>query len=162
MRPSFVKSILLPLAALLCFAPPSAPAQAPSHATIPAFLLSDIHLDPFHDPAKFERLRTTPAANWAAILYAPASPTQAADFAKLQSTCNAKGIDTPPALLQSSLHAAQQQQPHPLFVTISGDLMAHQFDCRFHTLAPTATDADYSAFAVKTVAFIALQLRDTF
>jgi sphingomyelin phosphodiesterase acid-like 3 len=157
-----VKSIHLLLFALLSFSPLSAAAQAPSHTTVPVFLLSDIHLDPFHDPAKFQQLRDTPAAGWAAILYAPPSPTQAADFAHLQSTCNAKGIDTPPALLQSSLHAAQLQQPHPLFTTVSGDLLAHQFDCRFHTLAPTATDADYSAFASKTVAFIALQLRETF
>jgi sphingomyelin phosphodiesterase acid-like 3 len=157
-----VKSIHLLLFALLSFSPLSAAAQAPSHTTVPVFLLSDIHLDPFHDPAKFQQLRDTPAAGWAAILYAPPSPTQAADFAHLQSTCNAKGIDTPPALLQSSLHAAQHQQPHPLFTTVSGDLLAHQFDCRFHTLAPTATDADYSSFASKTVAFIALQLRETF
>jgi sphingomyelin phosphodiesterase acid-like 3 len=129
---------------------------------VPALLLSDIHLDPFHDPAKFAALRAAPATGWAAILYAPPSPTQAADFARLQSTCNAKGIDTPPTLLESSLHAAHQQQPNPLFTTVSGDLLAHQFDCRFHTLAPTATDADYTAFAAKTVAFIALQLRDTF
>jgi sphingomyelin phosphodiesterase acid-like 3 len=160
-----VKSVrLLPLLALLSFSHLAAPAQAPSRtaSTVPALLLSDIHLDPFHDPAKFERLRTTPAAGWAAILHAPASPTQAADFAHLQETCGAKGIDTPPALLQSSLHAAHDRQPHPLLVTVSGDLMAHQFDCRFHTLAPTETDADYSAFAAKNVAFIALQLRETF
>jgi sphingomyelin phosphodiesterase acid-like 3 len=163
-----VKSIhLLPLFVLLRLAslstaPLSAAAQAPSHTTVPAFLLSDIHLDPFHDPAKFAALRDTPATGWAAILYAAPSPTQAADFARLQSTCSAKGIDTPPALLASSLHAAQQQQPHPLFTTVSGDLLAHQFDCRFHTLAPTAADADYSAFASKTVAFIALQLQQTF
>jgi sphingomyelin phosphodiesterase acid-like 3 len=162
-----VKSILLPLFSLLSLAslsaaPLSAAAQAPSPATVPVFLLSDIHLDPFHDPAKFAALRDTPATGWAAILYAPASLTQAADFAKLQATCNAKGIDTPPALLASSLHAARQQQAHPLFTTVSGDLLAHQFDCRFHTLAPTASEVDYSAFASKTVAFIALQLRETF
>jgi sphingomyelin phosphodiesterase acid-like 3 len=163
-----VKSLhLLPLFALLSLAslsiaPLSAPAQAPSHPTVPVFLLSDIHLDPFHDPAKFQQLRSTPATGWAAILYTPASPTQAADFDHLQATCNAKGIDTSPALLQSSLHAARQQQPHPLFTTVSGDLLAHQFVCRFHTLAPTASAADYSAFAAKTVAFVALQLRETF
>jgi sphingomyelin phosphodiesterase acid-like 3 len=155
---------LLPLLALLSLFPLAAPAQAPFQpaTTAPALLLSDIHLDPFHDPAKFPELRAAPAAAWAAILYAPASPTQSADFAHLQETCGTKGIDTPPALLQSSLRAAQQKQPHPLFATVSGDLMAHQFDCRFHTLAPTATAADYSAFAAKTVAFIALQLREAF
>jgi sphingomyelin phosphodiesterase acid-like 3 len=125
-------------------------------------MLSDIHFDPFHDPAKLAQLRTAPVTGWAAILDAPPSPTQAADFAHLQSTCHAKGVDTPIALLNSSLHAVQKQQPTPLFVTVSGDLMAHVFDCRFHTLVPSATDADYSAFAAKTVAFVALQLHRTF
>jgi sphingomyelin phosphodiesterase acid-like 3 len=160
-----VKSIhLLPLLALLSIVARPACAQVSSHpaTAVPALLLSDIHLDPFHDPAKFAGLRAAPSAAWAAILYTPDSPTQAAEFAHLQETCGAKGIDTPPALLQSSLRAAHQQQPHPLFATVSGDLMAHQFDCRFHTLAPAASDADYSAFASKTVAFIALQLRATF
>jgi sphingomyelin phosphodiesterase acid-like 3 len=160
-----VKSIhLFQLIALLSIV--SLPAQAqsapPTAPTVPALLLSDIHLDPFHDPAKLPALRAAPATAWAAILYGPASLTQAADFAHLQETCGAKGVDTPPALLQSSLRAARQQQPHPLLVTISGDLMVHQFDCRFHTLAPHATDAEYSTFASKAVAFVALQLRQTF
>ncbi len=154
----------LPLLALLSLLTLPASAKSPSLSatTVPALLLSDIHLDPFHDPAKFSALRAAPASAWAAILYAPASPTQAADFAQLQSTCGTRGVDTPPALLQSSLQAEHQHQSHPLFVTVSGDLLAHQFDCRFHTLAPSATDADYSAFASKTVAFLALQLRETF
>ena len=153
----------LALLAVLFAASLPARTQKPSHAgTVPALLLSDIHLDPFHDPAKLAALRAAPASGWAAILYAPASATQAADFDHLQSTCGAKGVDTPAVLLQSSLRAEQEKQPHPLLVTVSGDLMAHQFDCRFHTLAPTATDADYSAFAAKTVAFLALQLREAF
>ncbi len=155
---------LLPLLALLPIITLSASAQASSHppATVPALLLSDIHLDPFHDPTKLPALIAAPATAWAPILYAPDSPTQPADFAHLQQTCAAKGIDTPPALLVSTLHAAHQQQPHPLLVTISGDLLAHQFGCRFHTLIPHATDAEYSAFAAKTVAFVALQLHQTF
>jgi sphingomyelin phosphodiesterase acid-like 3 len=161
-----VKSIrlLLLILSFLSIAAISPAQTTHTHAatTVPALLLSDIHLDPFHDPAKFAKLRSAPASAWTAILNAPPSPTQAADFAQLQTTCNAKGIDTPPALLDSALHAALRQQPHPLLVTISGDLLAHQFDCRFHTLAPSATDADYSAFAAKTVAFVALQLHQTF
>ena len=162
-RPLLLLPLYLSIAAL-SIATISNAQQAPTHAaaTVPALLLSDIHLDPFHDPAKFAALHSAPASAWAAILNAPPSPTQAADFAQLQTTCNAKGIDTPPALLDSALHAALRQQPHPLLVTISGDLLAHQFDCRFHTLAPSATDADYSAFAAKTVAFVALQLHQTF
>jgi sphingomyelin phosphodiesterase acid-like 3 len=131
-------------------------------ATAPVLMLSDIHLDPFHDPAKFPALLTAPATGWAAILDAPTSPTQAADFDKLQTACGSKGVDTPIALLESALKAAHAQQPAPLFVTVSGDLMAHQFDCRFHTLDPTGTAAEYSAFAARTVAFVALQLHITF
>jgi sphingomyelin phosphodiesterase acid-like 3 len=137
--------------------PTVAPAQ-----TVPILLLSDIHLDPFHDPARLAQLRAAPVTAWSAILSAPASPTQADDFDHLQSTCGARGVDTPPALLESSLHAAREQQPRPLFVTLSGDLTAHLFDCRFQTLAPSSTAADLSAFAAKTIAFVALRLHQTF
>jgi sphingomyelin phosphodiesterase acid-like 3 len=135
---------------------------AAAQQTAPVLMLSDIHLDPFHDPAKFPQLRAAPVTEWPSILDAPPSPNRVADFTQLQSTCGARGIDTPNALLEASLHAAHTQQPKPLFVTVSGDLMAHQFDCRFKTLAPTATPADYSAFAAKTVAYVALRLHQTF
>ncbi|MGC9199992.1 MAG: metallophosphoesterase [Acidobacteriaceae bacterium] len=125
-------------------------------------MLSDIHLDPFHDPSRFAQLRSTPADGWAAILSAPASPQQTADFARLQAACNARGTDTPPELLASSLRAEKARQPEPLFVTVSGDLLAHQFDCRFHALAPGATAAELSAFAARTIAFVALQLQAAF
>jgi len=125
-------------------------------------MLSDIHFDPFHDPGKVPQLISAPAAQWLAILSAPDTPTQAADFAALQKTCKMRGIDTPFPLLTSSLKAAQTQQPHPDFVTVSGDLLAHKFDCRFQQLAPKATEADYSAFAAKTVEFVALELHATF
>jgi sphingomyelin phosphodiesterase acid-like 3 len=140
-----------------------APAQtALKPALKPVVLLSDIHFDPFHDPAKFAQLEKTDTRDWLPILTAPATPTQAEDFAKLQNTCNAKGVDTPFALLQAAMKAAHTQQPNPFFVTVSGDLMAHQFDCRFHTLDPKATEADYSAFAAKTVAFVSQMLTATF
>jgi sphingomyelin phosphodiesterase acid-like 3 len=149
------------LTLLLFTATLSVPLQSRAQ-TVPVLMLSDIHLDPYHDPAKLPQLRAAPVTEWAAILNAPPSATQAADFAQLQSTCGARGVDTPPLLLESSLAAEQQAQPHPLFVTVSGDLMAHQFDCRFKTLAPTGTPADYSGFAAKTVAYVALRLHETF
>lgn len=148
------------IAFLVCLAP--ARAQQPAPATLPVVMLSDIHFDPFHDPAKFARLQSAPVAQWAAILSAPASPHQAAGFASLQNTCHAKGVDTDWALLQSALHAAQQRQPTPLFITVSGDLLAHKFQCRFQQLAPHLTDAAYTAFTIRTAAFVALQLRRAF
>jgi sphingomyelin phosphodiesterase acid-like 3 len=141
----------------------AAMAKEPVAAPIaPVVMFSDIHFDPFHDPAKFKALEAAPVTEWAGIFAAAPSPTQAADFEKLQVTCKTKGVDTPVALLDSSMDAAQKQMPTPLFVTLSGDLMAHKFDCRFHTLDSKGTDADYSAFAAKTVAFVAWKLRKTF
>jgi sphingomyelin phosphodiesterase acid-like 3 len=134
---------------------------APS-ARVPVLMLSDIHFDPFHDPAKVEQLRAAKVEVWEQILTAPDSATKAADWDRVQTTCNSKGIDTPAALLFSSLAAEKQAQPQPLFVTVSGDLMAHQFDCKFKTIAPKASEADYSAFAAKTVAFVAWELHKTF
>jgi len=125
-------------------------------------MLSDIHFDPYSDPGKFAQLRSAPAAQWHAILSAPATPTQAADFEALQKSCKAKGVDTSFALLTSSLHAEQAQQQRPLFITVSGDLMAHKFDCRFQQLALKSSEADYTAFAAKTVEFVALELHATF
>jgi len=146
------------LLAMLAFA-----AVSPLAAqTRPVLLLSDIHFDPFHDPAKFAQLERTDPKAWLPILTAPASPTQAADFAHLQDTCKSKGVDTPFALLQAAMAAAHAQQPAPFFITVSGDLMAHQFDCRFHTLSPQATEAEYSVFAAKTVTFVAQMLTNTF
>ena len=130
--------------------------------SVKVMMLSDIHFDPFHDPAKVAQLITTPASGWDAVLAEP-SATQAADFAALQTSCKAKGVDTPYVLLKSSLKAERDVEPKPLFVTVSGDLMAHQFDCKFFQLAGAkATAADYSAFAAKTVEFVALELRQTF
>jgi sphingomyelin phosphodiesterase acid-like 3 len=131
-------------------------------STVPAVMLSDIHFDPFHDPAKFDKLRLAPVAEWQKILAAPDSATQVADAAKLAATCRVRGVDTPWTLLESSLAAAHAQSPHALFVTLSGDMLAHGFDCRFKAFAPTGTAAEYSDFAAKTVAYVASELHRTF
>ena len=153
----------LPLLVLLLLPLSSARAeQLHLRSTVPVLMLSDIHLDPFHDPAKLPQLRSAPASAWAAILNGTPSPTQAADFAHLQSACGVKAIDTPIARLATALRAAQKQPPAPLYVTGTGDLHAHELNCRFHLLAPGSTAADYTGFAIKTAAFIALQLHLAF
>jgi len=133
------------------------PAAPPT--TIPALFLSDIHLDPFNDPGKVAKLNAASAAEWPAILAAPPSPTQAADLASLQATCPVRGVDTPNPLWLSSLRAIHTDAVHSTFVTISGDLLAHQFDCKFKTLLPAATHADYLAFVEKTIGYIVNGLR---
>jgi sphingomyelin phosphodiesterase acid-like 3 len=134
-------------------------ASAKPTANVPALLLSDVHLDPFADPAKVVKLNAAPATEWPAILSAPASPTEAQDFAALQKSCPTRGIDTPYVLWQSSLAAIHNNAAQAKFITLSGDLLAHSFDCKYKALLPTASPADYTAFTEKTVRTIATTLR---
>ncbi len=130
--------------------------------TASVVMLSDIHFDPFHDPAKLPRLRTEPIEHWPSILNAAPSPTQAADLQALQTACGARALDTAWPLLKTSLAAAHDAEPRPAFVTLSGDLLTHDFPCRFNRLATGASPQDLSAFAAKTVAFVLGQMRQAF
>ena len=137
-------------------------AKSTSAHTIPALMVSDIHFDPFHDPAKVQALVAAPVSKWQSILTAPDSADQPQAFAKLQETCHARGVDTPFALLRSSLAAMKTQQAKARFITVSGDLIAHGFTCRFSTLAPGAAPGAYQAFVVKTLSFVMDELRTAF
>jgi sphingomyelin phosphodiesterase acid-like 3 len=131
-------------------------------SNVPVLMLSDIHFDPFHDPTLVPQLVAANVKDWPKILATPTTPAAAQAYVDLQKICGAKGADTTYTLFTNSLAAEHAQLPAPLFVTISGDLMAHQFDCRFKTLVPGGTEADYSTFASNTVAFVAQQLHNTF
>jgi sphingomyelin phosphodiesterase acid-like 3 len=144
---------------LIAQSPGASQTASAAHPTVPALFLSDIHLDPFADPAKVAKLNASPVADWPAILSAPASPTQAKDFAALQEACPTKGIDTPWVLWQSSLTAIHGDASQARFVTVSGDLLAHSFGCKFEKLVPTAQPGDYVAFTEKTVRTIVSTLR---
>lgn len=130
--------------------------------TTSALLLSDIHFDPFHDPDKVARLAAAPASEWEAIFAEPASADQPAAFAALQRRCSARGVDTSYELFQSSLHAEQNEARDAKFITVSGDLIAHGFSCRYAALVPGKSASDYSAFVAKTVEYVTSQLRKTF
>ncbi|HEV2486631.1 MAG TPA: hypothetical protein VGT08_13955 [Terracidiphilus sp.] len=137
------------------------PVRAENH-TIPALLVSDIHFDPFHDPARVRELVAAPVAKWQSILSAPPSSDQTQAFDSLQQSCHARGVDTPFALLHSSLQAMKARQPDAKFMAVSGDLMAHAFTCRYSTLFPGSEPADYQAFVLKTLSFVVGELRATF
>jgi sphingomyelin phosphodiesterase acid-like 3 len=131
-------------------------------ATIPALFISDIHFDPFHDPARVRQLVNAPANQWNSILSRPPSPSQPQAFTALQQTCDAGGVDTPDALFRSSLHAMRARQPDAKFMLVSGDLLAHEFSCRYTTLFPHATHAEYQSFVKKTIRYVVGQLRASF
>jgi sphingomyelin phosphodiesterase acid-like 3 len=130
--------------------------------TVPVLMLSDIHFDPFADPTLVSKLAAADVKAWPAILDAPPKPAVAAAYTQLQKTCGARGSDTNESLFKGSLAAEHAQIPAPLFITVSGDLMAHKFDCRYKTLVPKGSEADASAFAAKTVTYVVQRLHSTF
>ena len=118
------------LIALLTLSPDLLVAQP----DLSAVLLSDLHFDPLHDPAKVARLAEAPVEAWEKILAEPDSPTQAADFSAMQTECSARGVDPDNALLTSTLRAAHEHAPDARFVTVTGDLLVHDFGCRYHAM----------------------------
>jgi sphingomyelin phosphodiesterase acid-like 3 len=155
--------------ALLLPALAETPENAASQpATAQFVMLSDLHLDPFHDPAKVPSLVKAPIEEWEAILKSPGSPTQEADFAAIQSACGSKrGFDSPYALFSSALRAARADAPDAKFVTVSGDLLVHTLDCRYRMAMklPAAASDDQSvsaAFAARTTVFVMKQVESAF
>jgi len=139
----------------------AAHAKPPQRVLPRALLISDIHFDPMHDPAKLKLLAAAPVSGWDAILGAPDSPTQAADFAALQTACKASsaGVDTPYALLASAMQEIHTQAAGVRFVLLSGDLLVHEMDCRWATLMGPTPPAAFTGFAAKTIAYQMLKLR---
>jgi sphingomyelin phosphodiesterase acid-like 3 len=137
-------------------------------ATVAAVMLSDLHFDPFHDPAKTPLLEAAPVEEWEGILNSPDSAAQEADFAAVQKACRAKEqMDAPYALLSSALTAAKAQAPDARFVMVSGDLLVHNLDCRYRAAMklPRAKGDDQSAsaaFAEKTTVFVMRQVERVF
>jgi sphingomyelin phosphodiesterase acid-like 3 len=130
--------------------------------TIPALFLSDIHYDPLRDPALAPRLNSAPATQWPEILATPASPTLEADAAAVQKACPVRGDDPDQTLWQSSLQAMKAQAGNPRFLVLSGDLLPHNFDCRYNFLFPDSTHADFLNFSENTLRYVVASLRATF
>lgn len=125
-------------------------------------MISDIHFEPFWDPAKVARLNASPVADWKAILAAPETPGRAASFAAVQLHCGVRGVDTSLTSFESSLQAMRAHAARARFITVSGDLIAHDFSCKFAAALPHASHRDYESFVEKTIAFVVAELRGAF
>jgi sphingomyelin phosphodiesterase acid-like 3 len=126
----------------------------PVKTTVAAVLLSDIHFEPFWDPAKVPQLATAPVDQWKAILAAPPSSDQPQRFQALQQSCHTRGADTPFTLYDSALKAMRKPAAGAAFVTVSGDLVSHSFDCKYNSLFPAHTPESYRAFVEKTIDYV--------
>jgi len=125
--------------------------SAPAPKSNQFLITSDIHFNPMADPAIVGALSATPPTQWESIL----------NQSKL-TAFSPYGQDTNWWLLQSALDQMQKTLPHPAFIMITGDLLAHNFPDSF---AKTLHDKDrehYRAFVRKTVDFLALEFRQRF
>jgi len=126
----------------------------PAKSTVSALLISDIHFEPFWDPAKVPQLAAAPASEWKAILAAATPPDQPQRFQSLQQTCRVRGADTSFPLFESSLQAVRNHAAGVRFATVSGDLLSHAFQCKYNALIPNSTPEAFRTFAEKTLTYI--------
>jgi sphingomyelin phosphodiesterase acid-like 3 len=152
--PSLKLTVLLAAALLFFDAVHAKPEANPAPQPVTALLVSDVHFEPFWDPAKAPQLAAAPVSEWKAILATPASADQAERFAAIEKSCKVRGEDTSYTLLASSLSAMHAQAPQTRFITISGDLISHAFPCKFKAELPDATQQQYEAFVVKTLEYV--------
>jgi sphingomyelin phosphodiesterase acid-like 3 len=129
---------------------------------VKVMMLSDPHFDPLHDPAKAERLAAAPVEQWDGILKQPDSAGQAESFRALQTECHARGVDSDYTVLSASLNAAKAQSAGAAFVTVTGDLLVHNIDCRYDKLLKDKDKDGYAAFAEKTAVFVMRSVQAAF
>jgi len=147
----------LVFSSLLLFATTSA---MPQHSVaVPTMLMvSDIHFDPFYDPAKVNELARSPAKDWEAILARKDSSSQESDFQYLGNACALRGVDTPYSLFSSAVQAMHRDAGNAAMIIFTGDTLAHRFDCMYEKTQPKATAEQYTTFTAKTIEYVLLQL----
>ena len=106
--------------------------------------VSDIHFNPFADPALVAKLEAADVSEWDAIL---ASSTE--------TSLGAYGSDLNDRLLRSAIGEMKKQIPSPAFVLISGDFLAHSFNKSYQQYATDKSQTAYTAFVKKTNAYLA-------
>ncbi|MGB8539178.1 MAG: metallophosphoesterase [Acidobacteriaceae bacterium] len=122
--------------------------KQPSRSSQQLLIASDLHFNPFADPALVPELASAPARKWEAILNRSSS-----------TAYSPYGQDTNWWLLRSALDAMRKTDPDPALIMITGDLLAHGFPQAYAKATHDAKPEHYRAFVSKTVAFIAAELR---
>ena len=142
-------TLVLMLAALgACHVPASA-TQTTRGKTF--LIASDIHFNPMSDENLVAALSASDPTQWETIL------------ARSKSTSFSQyGEDTNWWLLQSSLDQMRATLPHPAFIIMTGDLLAHQFPQTYLKATHDTNRENYRNFVLKTVEFLALEFHKRF
>lgn len=126
----------------------AAPPQQPQRTFL---IASDLHFNPMADAKLVDELNSAEPAHWESIL----ERSHSAAFSQY-------GQDTNWWLLRSALNAMRTTLPHPAFILVTGDMLAHQFPSIYQHTAKRNDPESYRKFVVKTMQFLALQLRRRF
>ena len=114
--------------------------------------ISDLHFNPFHDPAVAKQLAAAPAAQWDGIL-AASGPN-----ARLPAI----GDETNRSLLESTLAALREDQAEPAFLVFTGDFLPYQFRENYIRLTGDPSEAGFRQFTDRTLAYLVSRLRRHF
>ena len=100
-------------------------------------IVSDLHFDPFADPAIVEELAAADVQAWPAIF----ESSKERGFAQY-------GSDSNYPLMASALEAARRMLPRPDFVLYPGDYLAHEFETKFDRHAGGGQE-DFERFVIR-------------
>ena len=113
--------------------------------------ISDIHFNPMSDTTLVRELEMIDPSKWEAVL----ERTMPRQFSQYKS-------DTNWWLLKSALEQFPKTDPHPAFVIVTGDLLAHDFPGIFRDATHDSNQQRYRDFVLKTVQFLSLELQRKF
>jgi sphingomyelin phosphodiesterase acid-like 3 len=130
----------------------SAPAQSKTVARNNVFLIAaDIHFNPMADPALVPQLEAAEPSQWESIL-----------VRSKRSAYSQYGEDTNWWLLQSALGQMQKTLPHPAFLLVMGDSLAHRFPSMYQSVTHDGDREHYRKFVLRTMDFLGMELRKRF
>ena len=112
-------------------------------------VFSDVHFNPFYDPAIFDSLVNSSEEQWNEI-FRSSAVTDPQPW----------GNETNYPLLVRMLEAVRTQSSANPAVIFSGDMVTHGFSKKFYDLYGSEDEAAMRAFTYKTVAFFAAQVRE--
>ena len=136
------------LALLFACCPSLQSAEAPSNTFL---IVSDIHFNPMADPALVADLNAADPTQWETIL----------ERSKL-TRFSQYGEDTNWWLLRSALDQMRLTLPHPAFIMVPGDFLAHDFPANYAAVTHDNDREHYRVFVLKTLGFLALEFRKRF
>ncbi len=143
-----LKLALVPLLLLTLGVIPLQAGQTKSGSADKMLIAADIHFNPMFDPSLVAQLDAAGPSQWESIL----------NGSKMRAFSQ-YGQDTNWWLLQSSLDQMQKTLPRPALVMIAGDSLAHRFPQTYQNITHDSDREHYRKFVLKTIRFLALQLR---